>query len=338
MNKYSRIAIFGLRSGNSLEQFYLDAFKKLKFKNIKFLSNNFLFKIFCILNKYKLFFFLEIFYFFQKKKIENFLNKNEIEILIVFKGIELNSSIFNIFRKKKIRLINIYTDDPFNFSSSATSSINVIKNIRNFNLFCIWSEHIKTKLENRYKTKNFYYLPFGFSKKKHEALSNKIIRKKISFVGSFDEFRLKILRRLKKIINIYGNSWPLDVKHNISKFVKNQKYSKVIRESEISLNILKKQNLKSHNMRTFEIPAMNGLMLTTRSKEQNKYFPENKACYMYGNTKELNYKINFILKNPKAALKVRKTGYKLSKTHSYENRLKILINYINKNAKVFSFR
>ena len=28
-------------------------------------------------------------------------------------------------------------------------------------------------------------------------------------------------------------------------------------------------------MRTFEIPAMNGLMLTTRSKEQNKYFPEN---------------------------------------------------------------
>ena len=338
MNKYSRIGIFGLKSDNSLEQFYLDAFQKLKFKNIKFLSNNFLFKIFCILNKYKLFFFLKVFYFFQKKKIENFLNKNEIEILIIFKGIELNSSIFNIFREKKINLINIYTDDPFNFSSSATSSINVINNIRNFNLFCIWSKNLKNKLENKFKTKNFYYLPFGFSKKKHKALSNKIIRKKISFVGSFDEFRLNILSQLKNRIDIYGNAWPTNIKHQISKFVKNQKFSTIINKSEISLNILKKQNLNSHNMRTFEIPAMNGLMLTTRSKEQNKYFPENKACYMYGNIKELNYKINFILNNPKAALKVRKTGYKLSKKHSYENRLKILINYINKNAKVFNFR
>ena len=165
MNKYSRIGIFGLKSDNSLEQFYLDAFQKLRFKNIKFLSNNFLFKIFCILNKYKLFFFLKIFYFFQKNKIENFLNKNEIEILIIFKGIELNSSIFNIFREKKINLINIYTDDPFNFSSSATSSVNVINNIRNFNLFCIWSENLKIKLENKFKTKNFYYLHLIFKKK-----------------------------------------------------------------------------------------------------------------------------------------------------------------------------
>ena len=135
MNKYTRIGIFGLKSNNSLEQFYLDAFYKLKFKNIKFLSNNFLFKIFCILSKYKLFFFLKIFYFFQKKKIENFLDKNEIEILIIFKGIELNSSIFNIFKEKKINLINVYTDDPFNFSSSATSSANVIENIENLIYF-----------------------------------------------------------------------------------------------------------------------------------------------------------------------------------------------------------
>ena len=111
MNRYSRIGIFGLKSDNSLEQFYLDAFQKLRFKNIKFLSNNFLFKIFFILNKYKLFFFLKIFYFFKKNKIENFFNKNEIEILIIFKGIELNSSIFNIFREK-INL-SIFTLTPF---------------------------------------------------------------------------------------------------------------------------------------------------------------------------------------------------------------------------------
>ena len=338
MNKYSRIGIFGLKSENSLEQFYLDAFQKLQFKNIKFLSNNFLFKLFCFLNKHKLYFLLKIFYFFQTQKIKNFLNKNDIEILIIFKGIELNTTIFKILKKKKIFLINIYTDDPYNLNSSATSSVNIYKNIKYFELFCIWSEKLKKRLENQFKTNNFYYLPFGFSKKQHKISRNKIIKQKISFVASFDNHRLKVLNQLQKKIEIYGNAWPSYLKHNINNFIRNKDFSKVVHESEISLNILKQQNLLSHNMRTFEIPAMNGLMLTTRSEEQHKYFPENKACYMYENIKELNYKIDFILKNPKAALKVRKTGYKLSKKHSYENRLKKLINYINKNEQAFSFR
>ena len=62
-------------------------------------------------------------------------------------------------------------------------------------------------------------------------------------------------------------------------------------------------------MRTFEIPAMNGLMLTTRSKEQTNIFLRIKHV-MYENTKELNYKINVILENQSC---FRKTGYKLSK-------------------------
>ena len=40
-------------------------------------------------------------------------------------------------------------------------------------------------------------------------------------------------------------------------------------------------------MKTFEIPAMGGLMLTTRSTEQNSFFPENKGCFMFDDIKEL---------------------------------------------------
>ena len=67
-------------------------------------------------------------------------------------------------------------------------------------------------------------------------------------------------------------------------------------DSAISLNILRDQNQSSHNMKSFEIPANNGLMLTTRSREQSFFFKENVCCYMYS-SKELNEKIRFIL-NP----------------------------------------
>ena len=48
-------------------------------------------------------------------------------------------------------------------------------------------------------------------------------------------------------------------------------------------------------MKTFEIPAYNGLMLTTRSKEQNT-FSENISCFMYSTKKELNKKCVLYLK------------------------------------------
>ena len=82
-------------------------------------------------------------------------------------------------------------------------------------------------------------------------------------------------------------------------------------------------------MKTFEIPGNNGLMLTTRSKEQNVFFKENKACYMYSNSKELNKKIKFIINNPKKSEKVRKYGNMLIKKHNYLNRIKFLMNKVN---------
>ena len=98
------------------------------------------------------------------------------------------------------------------------------------------------------------------------------------------------------------------------------KYSDIIAKSKISLNILRAQNITSHNMKTFEIPAMNGLMLTKRSKEQNIFFPENVACLMYNSEKEIIKKIKFVIENPKKAQKIKKHGNKLSLKHTYKAR------------------
>ena len=81
-------------------------------------------------------------------------------------------------------------------------------------------------------------------------------------------------------------------------------------------------------MRTFEVPAMNGLLLTKRSKEQNIFFPENKASLMFSNLKELKKKISFIKNNPKKVYEIRNRGYLLSKKHTYTSRSVYLLNKI----------
>ena len=94
--------------------------------------------------------------------------------------------------------------------------------------------------------------------------------------------------------------------------VDTKKFSQLINSSHLSLNILRDQNDHSHNMKTFEIPAMGGLMITKRTKEQKYFFPENKACLMYHDLNELKTKIRKVLKNPKKFHKVSKKAYKLS--------------------------
>ena len=138
-------------------------------------------------------------------------------------------------------------------------------------------------------------------------------------------------------VDIYGNGWPSFKKHKIHKYIKNKKLSEVIAQSNICLNILKKQNLGAHNMRTFEIPSMKGLMLTTRSYEQNKIFPENKASLMFENTEELNKKIEYIFNNPKKIKKIKDKGFLMSKKHRYSERLKFLIRFIDENKKYSNF-
>ena len=42
---------------------------------------------------------------------------------------------------------------------------------------------------------------------------------------------------------------------------------------------------------------MGGLLLTSRTAEQQVFFPENEACYMYSDIAELKNKIEYILAN-----------------------------------------
>ena len=44
---------------------------------------------------------------------------------------------------------------------------------------------------------------------------------------------------------------------------------------------------------------MGGLMITQRTAEQHRFFPENRACLMYSNINELKQKLNLSLKNKK---------------------------------------
>lgn len=331
------ILIIGNRENQSLENFYYKAFKKLNIKTTFFkIENTIKNRVYAkFLNIYP-----NINYFFLRSKINDFIDnsKKNFDLIIIFKGLYLNKKILQNFktRYKDTLIVNIFPDDPFRFENKNISNIKFFKTINEFDIFCIWSVKLKKKLEKRFKKVKIIYLPFAYDNLhnynfsfKHSNTLNKIL-----FVGTYDRDRYKILNSIEYDKYVCGGNWSKlfisNKNKTYHKHVHGRKLLKLIISSKISLNILREQNLTSHNMKTFEITGNKGLLLTTRSYEQNLFFKENKESFMYSNTKELNEKIDYIIKNPILANKIRIQGYLKAKKHTYLNRAKYIISVIKK--------
>ena len=328
------ILIIGSNNKNSLEIFYKKSFYSIGIKKIYFFSNNIYFYLYCLFSSMRAKFLYHLIRPIYENRINFFLKKiGSIDLIIIFKGIEINKDFLIKLKNRypAAKIINIYTDDPFNLRSVSTSSSLLLSSIPVYDFFFIWSKKIKFKLRKKYKyRKIFYYLPFGYNQRASYVIKKKIDINFISFIASSDKYRENMIKRIKSIkLNIFGNSWSSNLpNHSINTFVHGKKLIDIIAKSYASINILRKQNLTSHNMKTFEIPAMGGLLVTTRSKEQNLFFPENKASIMFNSAKELEKKILFLRKNQKIALNIRKKGFELSHKHSYKNRAKYILKTI----------
>ena len=158
-----RILIIGNKEKFTLEYFYYKSFKYLGvdvdfFSIDRTIKNRLIAKIINI--------FPNLYYFFLRKKLINYIknNKKKYLAIIIFKGLYLNLyTIKNIKAlARKTIWLNIFPDDPFNVRDVQISNINFFKTISEFDIFCIWSKKIKKKLDISFKKKIFLYLPFAY--------------------------------------------------------------------------------------------------------------------------------------------------------------------------------
>lgn len=330
-----KILIIGSAESFSLEKMYFRAFESLgnqvkiyhAYNIQRSLFSRFAWKYF------RFFYFIQyradLIKFFQKNKIQ-------FDLIIVFKGIFLNKK--TILKCKNLssssKWVNIFPDDPYNINYfKDISNTTTLNSLSTYNFFFIWSKKLATKLKSKISKKKIHYLPFGYDEYNHKGLRASKKKFDISFIGTADNSRYLLLKKLVNFkVLIAGDGWKrrsFSKNFVILSKVNAKKSAEIIRNSRISLNILRKQNMGSHNMKTFEIPAMNGLMLTSRSKEQNLFFPENKACFMFSNENELLKKIIFILSNYKIANRIKKAAKEKIRNNTYKDRAKQISQIVN---------
>ena len=223
-------------------------------------------------------------------------------IIWVFKGMEIWPQTLEWIRSKGIRLVNYNPDNPFIFTGSGSGNRNVTDSIRLFDLHFTYNLAVKKRLEDVYYMRTAL-LPFGFD------LDDEIFHRyspepeilRTCFVGNPDEKRVGIIMELARAglkIDLYGNGWKKfadDPALKVFPPVYGNDFWKIIRSYRVQLNLMRIHNEDSHNMRSFEVPGIGGIMLAPATTEHRMFFTDEKEVFLFTDAKDCLAKAHRIL-------------------------------------------
>jgi spore maturation protein CgeB len=340
-----KLLIIGSRAPGSLEGAYERSFNRLSDCQVDVFdvdSHRFTFKGFGILPRATARAASPVSRLQVQRGCDRFLSRrrDSYDAILVFKGADFSRSSLEQYRsyQRNAVWLNLNPDDPFNVSSRGSTNGNIIGAVSFFDIYLIWSRQLVPKLELN-GCKRAEYLPFGYDPDLHRPPDHaaSTTDHSISFIGAWDKEREATLEQLADFdLIIFGDSWRRARRKSplASKIVARNLYGKelceVVFRSTACLNLLRKQNNGAHNMRTFEIPAIGGLMVTTRSLEQQEYFPEGEASFMFRDADELRDQLERALADTALTGKIRSRSQALAERHSYVERATQILGLIRR--------
>lgn len=270
--------------------------------------------------------------------------KKKPEIIVIFKGMEIFPIVLKLFKNRGVFLVNYNLDHPFNFVSKASGNKNILLNNPIYHLHLTYSKQIQKELLNKYPKKKVEYLPFGYHSYVDKLKLNGESNNTTCFIGQADDERAELISYLVNNdieVHLYGIGWNKYFKNNpkvtVCSAVSGKEYWYTLNKYRIQLNLLRAHNYSSHNMRTFEIPAAESIMVSNRTIEQCNFFTDKKEAFYFKSKKELIFILKNIIKlSPEKAAKIRNSAKKKSFGNSYRERAKHFYTIIRKEYELFN--
>jgi len=265
------------------------------------------------------------------------------KLVLSVKGAYLHpETVRHIRVKEGISIINYYADNPYcgvplNPRKTSAQRCDLIQVLRQYSRVYVWGEHLVKRLEADGVSAS--YLPFGVDSEQYRPFPWDVCEEcgkphAVVFVGQCGEKRRKHLEEVRRHqVGLWGPGWERVAKrfgrHRIHAFQAFGSVSAALySRAEVSLNIVDDLNMPGHNMRTFEIPASGGVMLSTYTAEQAELFPEGEAAWYYRAPSEIDDILEEILGDKEAQGRIRGNARKIAQDHDYIKRAEGLLKEI----------
>ena len=243
-----------------------------------------------------------------EKELLEYVDRYEPNVVWIFKGMWILPSALKKLRAKGIKLVNYNPDHPFHFSGRGSGNQIVLDSISLYDLHQSYHPEVIKRIEGEYKLP-CAVLPFGYeiTDQQYEEFGQQEEVVKACFAGTSDPMRAKAMQHLasKGIqLDVFGNDWEryLGEVPNVELHppAYREEYWATLRKYRVQINLFRPHNNGSHNMRTFEVPALGGIMIAPDSPDHRQYFTPDKEILLYADLDDLAEKIKDVLSWPKA--------------------------------------
>lgn len=215
---------------------------------------------------------------FQKNIVRQFEQRQSNVLLVTGSSPVLRSTLQHL-TVQGIKSANFLTDDPWN---PAHRSSRFLKALPNYDVLATPRKSNLDDLSLLSK-KKVIYLPFGYNPAVHFEETDLTAEEQnhlgcdVMFFGGADSNRfpyIKAIIRAGFTIRLYGGYWERDpeTKPYHMGMASLATIRKAVKASKIALNLVRRSNRDGHVMRSFEIPAMGGCMLTEETEEHREIF------------------------------------------------------------------
>lgn len=249
----------------------------------------------------------------------------------------INSSALAAIGMLGIKRLNYLTDDPWN---PAHKSRYFLKALPCYDrVFSVRGSNME-ELKN-IGCRNVSYLPFGYDPELHfpqapDQRERSIYECDIMFAGGADRDRVKFIDPLIKAgfkVALYGGYWGrfAETRACARGHIGPEEMRKAVSAAKVVLCLVRHANRDSNSMRTFEIPAIGGCMLTEDTGEHRRIFGnEGEVAAYFKNIDEIVQKTGFLIANEPERYRLAEKCHNLivSGGNTYKDRLTTMLENI----------
>jgi spore maturation protein CgeB len=258
------------------------------------------------------------------------------DLILIGKGRWFAPATLNLIKQRTgALLVNWATDDPFN---PADTSRDLVESIPIYDLYVCTKRAIVDDVR-RAGCRNTAYIRFGYKPGLHypELPATDAEKAKyacdVAFVGGCDSDRAPFFKLLTRELpairlNLFGGYWNRfpALRRYWRGFANGRDFRLAIGGAKISVNLVRRANRDDHVMRTFEIPACGGFMLTERTPDHAALFKEDREAAFFDSPEEFVAQVRRWLASPQreqiAAAARRRV---ISENHCYADRLEEIL-------------
>lgn len=272
--------------------------------------------------------------------LPNLLERGVFDAIWVGKGAWATPWLWDSYKARRpdTKLVCYNADDPITTYSRGGNRPWVTESIPCFDLFCTYNANLLEPLRQA-GAKDVLRLPFAWDPTIHPMQEAGAYDHDLVFVGNGDAYReqwlTEILRRPEARnwrVAVYGK-WhkvtdPVLAARTESRQVLGPEMAGVLARSKLAINILRRQNEGSHNMRTFETPGCGGLATSQFSDEQNAIFPDGDAAVYFTTPEEAAVRLEEAIRDDERREKMRTEARAIIRKHTYRERAASLLEHL----------